>query len=157
MAMASATSTMILSFNRLAISSAPTQCSAARGISLTHFNKHLQNTFILPFSHSISPSGLRPLVLQKRIGSHTRQSRPSSFTVFAAKRYKMKTHKASAKRFRVTGTGKIVRRRAGKQHLLAKKKTKRKVRLSKMAEVNRRDYNNVIGAMPYLKVNRKAQ
>jgi len=40
--------------------------------------------------------------------------------------------KASAKRFRVTGRGKIVRRCAGKQHLLAKKNTKRKKRLSKM-------------------------
>ncbi|KAG8372531.1 hypothetical protein BUALT_Bualt12G0075800 [Buddleja alternifolia] len=41
-------------------------------------------------------------------------------------------HAASAKRFRVTGTGKIVRRRAGKQHLLRKKNTKRRNRLSKM-------------------------
>ena len=39
---------------------------------------------------------------------------------------------ASAKRFRVTGRGKIVRRRSGKQHLLAKKNNKRKLRLSKM-------------------------
>ncbi|KAG8485795.1 hypothetical protein CXB51_019192 [Gossypium anomalum] len=74
-----------------------------------------------------------------------------SLTVFAAKGYKMKTHKASAKRFRVTGRGKIVRRRAGKQHLLAKKNTKRKLRLSKMHDVSRRDYDNVIGALPYLK------
>ncbi|KAF9662715.1 hypothetical protein SADUNF_Sadunf18G0083100 [Salix dunnii] len=74
-----------------------------------------------------------------------------SLTVFAAKGYKMKTHKASAKRFRVTGKGKIVRRRAGKQHLLAKKNTKRKLRLSKMHPVNRSDYDNVIGALPYLK------
>ncbi|KAH1107735.1 hypothetical protein J1N35_011503 [Gossypium stocksii] len=78
-------------------------------------------------------------------------------TVFAAKGYKMKTHKASAKRFRVTGRGKIVRRRAGKQHLLAKKNTKRKLRLSKMHAVSRSDYDNVIGAMPYLKVNRNAK
>ncbi|WVZ79189.1 hypothetical protein U9M48_026797 [Paspalum notatum var. saurae] len=58
----------------------------------------------------------------------------TSLTVVAAgkKGYKMKTHKASAKRFRVTGRGKIVRRCAGKQHLLAKKNTKRKKRLSKM-------------------------
>nr|CAB3468559.1 unnamed protein product [Digitaria exilis] len=58
----------------------------------------------------------------------------TSFAVVAAgkKGYKMKTHKASAKRFRVTGRGKIVRRCAGKQHLLAKKSTKRKKRLSKM-------------------------
>lgn len=52
--------------------------------------------------------------------------------VAAGKGYKMKTHKASAKRFRVTGTGKIVRRCAGKQHLLSKKNAKRRKRLSKM-------------------------
>lgn len=68
----------------------------------------------------------------------------------------MKTHKASAKRFRVTGKGKIVRRRAGKQHLLAKKSNKRKLRLSKMIAVHKSDYDNVTGALPYLKVNRKA-
>ncbi|KAG9133011.1 hypothetical protein Leryth_015405 [Lithospermum erythrorhizon] len=78
-----------------------------------------------------------------------------SSTIVAAKGYKMKTHKASAKRFRVTGSGKIVRRRAGKQHLLGKKNTKRKLRLSKMVQVDRSDYNNVIGALPYLKVNRQ--
>lgn len=39
---------------------------------------------------------------------------------------------ASAKRFRVTGSGRIMRRRSGKQHLLVKKNTKRKLRLSKM-------------------------
>ncbi|PWZ54544.1 50S ribosomal protein L35, chloroplastic [Zea mays] len=39
---------------------------------------------------------------------------------------------ASVKRFRVTGKDKIVRRCAGKQHLLAKKNTKGKKRLSKM-------------------------
>ncbi|XP_020231293.1 50S ribosomal protein L35, chloroplastic [Cajanus cajan] len=82
--------------------------------------------------------------------------RPRSLTIVSAKGYKMKTHKASAKRFRVTGRGKIVRRRAGKQHLLSKKNTKRKLRLSKMHPVNRSDYDNVIGALPYLKVNRNA-
>ncbi|KAI0504707.1 hypothetical protein KFK09_015660 [Dendrobium nobile] len=82
--------------------------------------------------------------------------KPSVFTVFATKGYKMKTHKASAKRFRVTGRGKIVRRRAGKQHLLAKKNNKRKLRLSKMHAVDKSDYDNVIGALPYLRVNRQA-
>ncbi|TKW22109.1 hypothetical protein SEVIR_4G207500v4 [Setaria viridis] len=82
----------------------------------------------------------------------------TSLVVVAAgkKGYKMKTHKASAKRFRVTGRGKIVRRCAGKQHLLSKKNTKRKKRLSKMVQVNKSDYDNVTGALPYLKVNRKA-
>ncbi|KAF8025546.1 hypothetical protein BT93_F2397 [Corymbia citriodora subsp. variegata] len=82
---------------------------------------------------------------------------PRPLTVVSAKGYKMKTHKASAKRFRVTGRGKIVRRRAGKQHLLAKKNTKRKLRLSKLHPVSRSDYDNVIGALPYLKVNRLAK
>uniref|UniRef100_A0A0D9WSL9 50S ribosomal protein L35 n=1 Tax=Leersia perrieri TaxID=77586 RepID=A0A0D9WSL9_9ORYZ len=86
--------------------------------------------------------------------------RPSSATAVVAagkKGYKMRTHKASAKRFRVTGTGKIVRRRAGKQHLLGKKNTKRRKRLSKMVQVNKSDYNNVMGALPYLKANKNAE
>ena len=39
---------------------------------------------------------------------------------------KMKTHKGSKKRFRVTGTGKLKRRQAGKKHLLSHKTGKRK-------------------------------
>jgi large subunit ribosomal protein L35 len=39
---------------------------------------------------------------------------------------KMKTHKASVKRFRVTAGGKLKRRQAGKKHLLSHKTGKRK-------------------------------
>jgi large subunit ribosomal protein L35 len=39
---------------------------------------------------------------------------------------KMKTHKGSKKRFRVTATGKVKRRQAGKRHLLSNKTGKRK-------------------------------
>ena len=42
---------------------------------------------------------------------------------------KMKTHKASKKRFRVTATGKLKRRKAGKKHLLSHKTGKRKRQL----------------------------
>jgi large subunit ribosomal protein L35 len=42
---------------------------------------------------------------------------------------KMKTHKASKKRFRVTATGKLKRRQAGKKHLLGPKTGKRKRQL----------------------------
>ena len=42
---------------------------------------------------------------------------------------KMKTHKGSAKRFRRTGTGKIMRAKAFKSHILTKKDTKRCRRL----------------------------
>jgi large subunit ribosomal protein L35 len=38
---------------------------------------------------------------------------------------KMKTHKSTAKRFRTTGTGKLMRARAFKSHILTKKSPKR--------------------------------
>ncbi|KAK7329896.1 hypothetical protein VNO77_24078 [Canavalia gladiata] len=111
------------------------------------------NSLKLSWSVSISS----PILHQKlsTVPAHL-PPRPRTLTIVSAKGYKMKTHKASAKRFRVTGRGKIVRRRAGKQHLLYKKNSKRKLRLSKMHPVSRSDYDNVIGALPYLKVNRRA-
>ena len=39
---------------------------------------------------------------------------------------KQKTHSAARKRFKLTGTGKLLRRRAMKSHLLTKKSSKRK-------------------------------
>jgi large subunit ribosomal protein L35 len=44
---------------------------------------------------------------------------------------KMKTHSGSAKRFRLTGTGKVIRRRANMNHLLEHKASKRTRRLSR--------------------------
>jgi len=43
---------------------------------------------------------------------------------------KMKTHSGAAKRFRLTGSGKVMRRRANRNHLLEHKSTKRTRRLS---------------------------
>lgn len=43
---------------------------------------------------------------------------------------KMKTHKSLAKRFKVTGTGKLMHWKAGKSHLLRRKSSKRRRRLS---------------------------
>jgi large subunit ribosomal protein L35 len=44
-----------------------------------------------------------------------------------AGKYKIKTHKATAKRFRLTGSGKLVRTKGGKSHLRRRtsKRTKR--------------------------------
>jgi len=42
---------------------------------------------------------------------------------------KMKTHKGAAKRFKVTGSGKVRRYKAFKSHILTKKTSKRKRRL----------------------------
>ncbi|WJX91217.1 hypothetical protein P8452_73028 [Trifolium repens] len=116
----------------------------------------------LPFSNNVNSLKLNwsntistPILHQNHSTTTVTTPPPRSLTIVCAKGYKLKTHKASAKRFRVTGAGKIVRRRAGKQHLLYKKNKKRKLRLSKLIQVNRSDYDNVVGALPYLKVNRK--
>ncbi|WCL82434.1 50S ribosomal protein L35 [Saprospira sp. CCB-QB6] len=42
---------------------------------------------------------------------------------------KVKTHSGAKKRFSVTGSGKIKRRRSGKSHILTKMSKKRKLRL----------------------------
>jgi large subunit ribosomal protein L35 len=51
------------------------------------------------------------------------------------KKYKLKTYKAAAKRFRVTGTGKIMRTKGGKSHLRRRKSKRTKVLFSEMIEV----------------------
>jgi large subunit ribosomal protein L35 len=48
---------------------------------------------------------------------------------------KMKTHRGAAKRFKVTGTGKVLRRKQYRSHLLEKKPSKRTRRLARPAEV----------------------
>ncbi|KAH6772309.1 Ribosomal protein L35 [Perilla frutescens var. hirtella] len=150
--MATATMAAMFSFRLTTLAPPHKAIQSATVPSTPLIKKH---TLSLNFSSSLSICGLRPLVLTQTFDISTPiRSNPQPLTVVSAKGYKMKTHKASAKRFRVSGSGKIMRRRAGKQHLLRKKNTKRKTRLSKMVQVDRSDYNNVIGALPYLKVNR---
>ena len=48
---------------------------------------------------------------------------------------KMKTHKGAAKRFSVTGTGKVKRAKAYKSHILTKKSPKRKRNLRRNTTV----------------------
>ncbi len=49
---------------------------------------------------------------------------------------KMKTHRAAAKRFKVTGSGKIARARGFKSHLLTSKTRKRKRQLKRSGLVD---------------------
>ena len=56
---------------------------------------------------------------------------------------KMKTHRGTAKRFRVTGSGKIMRAKAYKSHILAKKSQKRKRNFRKETEVTTADKKTV--------------
>ena len=56
---------------------------------------------------------------------------------------KMKTHKGTAKRFRKTGTGKIMRAKAFKSHILTKKSQKRIRGSRQEAVVSAADAKNV--------------
>jgi large subunit ribosomal protein L35 len=55
----------------------------------------------------------------------------------------MKTHRGSAKRFKVTGSGKIIRSKAYKSHILEKKSPKRKRNFRHETEVATADYKTV--------------
>ena len=56
---------------------------------------------------------------------------------------KMKTHRGAAKRFKVTGSGKIRRRQVGMNHILEKKPSKRTRRLKRGVEVTGGDARQV--------------
>lgn len=56
---------------------------------------------------------------------------------------KMKTNSSAKKRFKVTGTGKVKRAKAFKNHILTKKATKRKRALGHDAIVSDSDMSNV--------------
>ena len=49
---------------------------------------------------------------------------------------KLKTHKATSKRFRLTGAGKLVRTKGGKSHLRRRTSKRAKAQLSEMQTVN---------------------
>ena len=62
---------------------------------------------------------------------------------------KLKTHRGAAKRFKLTGTGKIVRAKASKSHLLTVKNKKRKRRLRKSTLVHTAQAENMRRLLPY--------
>ncbi len=56
---------------------------------------------------------------------------------------KIKTHKGASKRFKITGSGKILREKAFTSHILTKKNAKRKRRLGNDIEVSTADTKKV--------------
>jgi large subunit ribosomal protein L35 len=56
---------------------------------------------------------------------------------------KMKTRSSAKKRFTVTGSGKIKRKHAFKSHILTKKSTKQKRRLTQAGLVHKSDEGNI--------------
>lgn len=62
---------------------------------------------------------------------------------------KMKTKKSVAKRFKVTGSGKLKRAKAFKSHILTKKSTKTKRNLRKTGYVSETQEKTMKTLMPY--------
>ena len=62
---------------------------------------------------------------------------------------KLKTHKGAKRRFRITGSGKLVRMKGHRSHLRRKKSTKAKRLFSKKIEVSPSDVKMLKRALPY--------
>lgn len=62
---------------------------------------------------------------------------------------KMKTRRAAAKRFAVTGNGEFKRNKAFKRHILEKKSPKRKRNMRKAALITAADHERVKRMLPY--------
>ena len=66
-------------------------------------------------------------------------------------KYKLKTHKATSKRFSVTGSGKLRRTKGGKSHLRRKKSDRVKNQLDEMLPVEGEKYKKKVKRLaPYL-------
>jgi large subunit ribosomal protein L35 len=63
---------------------------------------------------------------------------------------KLRTRRGAAKRFKVTGTGRIARLKAYRRHILTKMSRKRKRRLRKGGLVDPSDERRVRAQIPYL-------
>jgi len=66
---------------------------------------------------------------------------------------KIKTKKSAAKRFKITGSGKVLRYKAGKRHLLEHKSKSQKRNISGSTEVSPSDIDKVQGMLPGVKIN----
>jgi large subunit ribosomal protein L35 len=61
----------------------------------------------------------------------------------------IKTRKAVAKRFKITASGKVLRSRAGKRHLLSTKSPKRRRSLGTAKLVDKTDADRIIRNLPF--------
>eukprot|EP00887_Chlorella_sp_A99_P007943 scaffold12.g7943.t1 len=80
------------------------------------------------------------------------QQQPAALVVEAAdgrKGGKLKTRKSAAKRYKVTGGGKVLVRHSGKQHLNEKMSRKKIRQLSKLSEASATHKALIKGCLPY--------
>ena len=62
---------------------------------------------------------------------------------------KLKTHKGASKRFKKTGTGKIMRRHSCARHILTSKSPGRKRKLARATTLDDTNFNAVSEMLPY--------
>ncbi|WP_440998998.1 50S ribosomal protein L35 [Fodinibius sp. SL11] len=62
---------------------------------------------------------------------------------------KMKSHSGAKKRFKKTGSGKFMRKKAGKAHILTKKTSRKKRKLGKATKVDKTQQKDVEQMLPY--------
>jgi large subunit ribosomal protein L35 len=62
---------------------------------------------------------------------------------------KLKTNKSASKRLKITGTGKVMRRKGGNRHLLTTKNAGRKRNLTGAVEIDKTNLKNIKRIIPY--------
>jgi large subunit ribosomal protein L35 len=60
-----------------------------------------------------------------------------------------KTRKAVSKRFKITGTGKVMRQHGSRRHLMSSKSGKRKRHMAKSTEVDKTDTYRIMSNLPF--------
>lgn len=66
-------------------------------------------------------------------------------------KYKLKTHKSTAKRFKVTGSGKVMRTKGGQSHLRRRRSKRAKRQYGRMQEVKAASLRKTVKRLaPYL-------
>jgi large subunit ribosomal protein L35 len=65
------------------------------------------------------------------------------------KKYKMKTNRATAKRFKLTASGRVKRKRAGMRHFMRRKSVRAKRNLRNRAYLAKSDTKLVKSLLPY--------
>lgn len=71
------------------------------------------------------------------------------------KKYKLKTHKATSKRFKTTGSGTVVRTKGGKSHFRRRRSKRVKGQLDEMLPVNGKGIIKRVNRLaPYMKKNK---
>ena len=66
-----------------------------------------------------------------------------------AKKYKMKTNRATAKRFSLTASGKIKRKKAGMRHFMRRKGVQAKRNLRNRGYISKSDEKLIKSLLPY--------